>query len=62
MNKELSDVQAEFRKGRRTQDQIANILWIIEKAWEFQGNVLFCFIDYAKSFDYVGHNKLWKSF
>ena len=59
MNRELSDVQAGFRKGRETRDQIANIHWIIEKA-EFQKNIYFCFIDYAKAFDYVDHNKLWK--
>ena len=57
---EPPDVQAGFRKGRRTRDQIANIFWIIEKAREFQKNIYFCFIDYAKSFDYVDHNKLWK--
>ena len=60
MNRELSDVQAGFRKGRGTRDQIANIHWIIEKAREFQKNIYFCFIDYAKAFDSVGHNKLWK--
>ena len=54
------DVQAEFRKGRRTRDQIASICWIIEKAREFQKNIYFCFIDYAKAFDCVDHNKLWK--
>ena len=54
------DVQAGFRKGRGTRDQIANIRWIIEKAGEFQKNIYFCFIDYAKAFDYVDHNKLWK--
>ena len=53
-------VQAGFRKGRGTRDQIANIRWIIEKAREFQKNIYFCFIDYAKAFDYVDHNKLWK--
>ena len=58
MNHELPDVQAGFRKGRGTRDQIANILWIIEKARKFQKNT--CFIDYAKAFDYVDHNKLWK--
>ena len=58
MNHELPDVQAGFRKGRGTRDQIANILWIIEKAGEFQRN--FCFLDYAKAFDCVDHNKLWK--
>ena len=60
MNRELPDVQAGFRKGRRTRDQIANIQWIIEKAREFQKNIYFCFIDYAKAFDCVDHNKLWK--
>ena len=60
MNCELPDVQAGFRKGRRTRDQIANICWIIEKARDFQKNIDFCFIDYAKAFDYVDHNKLWK--
>ena len=60
MNHELPDVQARFRKGRGSRDQIANILWIIEKAWEFQRNIYFCFIDYAKAFDCVDHNKLWK--
>ena len=58
MNQELSDVQAGFRKGRGTRDQIANIHWIIKKAREFQKNIYFCFIDYAKAFDYVDHNKL----
>ena len=58
MNWELSDVQVGFRKGRGTRDQIANILWIIEKEREFQ-NIYFCFIEYAKAFDYVDHNKLW---
>ena len=57
---EISDVQAGFRKGRGTRDQIANIRQIIEKATEFQKNIYFCFIDYTKSFDYVDHNKLWK--
>ena len=57
---ELLDVQARFRKGRGTRDQIANICWIIEKAREFQKNIYFCFIDYAKAFDWVDHNKLWK--
>ena len=61
MNCELPDVQAGFRKGRRTRDQIANICWTIEKAREFQKNIYFCFIDYAKAFDYVDHNKLWKT-
>ena len=60
MNCELTDVQAEFRKGRGTRDQIANILWIIKKAREFQENIYFCFIDYAKAFDCVDHDKLWK--
>ena len=60
MNRELPDVQAGFRKGRGTRDQIGNIRWIIEKAREFQKNICFCFIDYAKAFDYVAHNKLWK--
>ena len=55
-----SGVQAGFRKGRGTRDQIANICWIIKKAREFQKNIYFCFIDYAKDFDYVDHNKLWK--
>ena len=62
MNCELPDVQAGLRKGRRTRDQIANILCIIEKAREFQKNIYFCFIDYAKAFDCVNHNKLWKIF
>ena len=57
---ELQDVQAGYRKGRRTRDQIANICWIIEKAREFQKNIYFCFIDYTKSIDCVDHNKLWK--
>ena len=60
MNHELPDVQAGFRKGRGTRDQIGNILWIIEKAREFQKNIYLCFIDYAKAFDYVDHNKVWK--
>ena len=60
MNRELPDVQAGFRKGRGTRDQIANIHWIIEKAREFQKNIYFCFIDYAKAFDCVDHKKLWK--
>ena len=60
VNRELSDVQAGFRKGRGTRDQIANILWIIEKAREFQKNIYFCFTDYAKAFDCVDHHKLWK--
>ena len=59
MNWELIDVQAGFRKGRGTRDQIASILWIMEKAREFQKNIYFCFIDYAKAFDCVDHNKLW---
>ena len=60
-NHELPDVQAGFRKGRRTRDQIANIHWMIEKAREFQKNTYFCFIDYAKAFDCVDHNKLANS-
>ena len=60
MNHELPDIQADFRKGRGTRDQIANILWIMEKAREFQKNIYFYFIDYAKAFDCVDHNKLWK--
>ena len=60
MNQELLNVQARFRKGRGTRDHIANIRWIIKKAREFQKNIYFCFIDYAKAFDYVNHNKLWK--
>ena len=60
MNRELSDVQAGFRKGGGTKDHIANIRWIIEKAREFQRNIYFCFIDYAKAFDCVDHNELWK--
>ena len=60
MNHELPDVQAGFREGKGTRDQIANIQWIIEKAREFQKNIYFCFIDYAKDFDCVDHNKLWK--
>ena len=59
-NHELPDVQAVFRKGRGTRDQTANILWIIDKAREFQKSIYFCFIDYAKAFDCVDHNKLWK--
>ena len=60
VNHELPDVQAAFRKGRGPRDQIANIHWIIEKAREFQNNIYFCFIDYAKAFDCVDHNKLWE--
>ena len=60
MNHELPDGQTGFRKGRGTRDQIANILWIMGKAREFQENIYFCFIDYAKTFDCVDHNKLWK--
>ena len=60
MNRELPDVQAGFRKGRGTRDQIANICWFVEKAREFQKNTYFCFIDYAKVFDCVDHSKLWK--
>ena len=60
MNRELPDVQAGFRKGRGTRYQIANIHWINEKTREFQKIIYFCFIDYAKAFDYVDHNKLWK--
>ena len=60
MNHELPDVKAGFRKGRGTRTQIANICWIIEKAREFQKDIYFCFIDYAKAFDCVDHNKLWK--
>ena len=61
VNRELPDVRAGFRKGRGTRDQIANICWIIEKAREFQKNIYFCFIDSAKPFDCVDHNKLWKT-
>ena len=60
VNRELLDVQAGFRKGRRTRHQIANIRWIMEIAREFQKIIYFCFIDYAKAFDCVDHNKLWK--
>ena len=60
MNRELPDAQAGFRKGRGTRDQIANIFWIIDKAREFEKNIYLCFIDYAKAFDCVDHNKLWK--
>ena len=59
VNRELPNIQAGFRKGRGTRDQIANICWIMEKAREFQKNIYFCFIDYAKAFDCVDHNKLW---
>ena len=61
VNHELPDVQAGFRRGRGTRDQIANICWIMEKAREFQKNIYFCFIDYDKAFDYVDHNKLENS-
>ena len=61
VNHELPDVQGRFRKGRGTRDQIANICWIIEKEREFQKSIYFCFIDYAKAFDCVDHNKLWKA-
>ena len=60
VNRELPDVKVGFRKGRGSRDQIANIPWIIEKARQFQKNIYFCFIDYAKAFDCVDHNKLWK--
>ena len=60
MNRELADVQAGFRKGRVTRDQIAHIHWIVEKSREFQKNIYFCFIDYASAFDCVDQNKLWK--
>ena len=60
MNHEVPDVQDGFRKDRVTRDQIANICWIIKKAMEFQKNIYFCFIDYAKAFDCVDHHKLWK--
>ena len=60
VNREIPDVQDGFRKGKGTRDQIANIHWIIEKAREIQKNIYFCFIDYAKAFDCVDHNKLWK--
>ena len=62
MNRELPDVQAGFRKGRGTRDQIANICWSFEKASKFQKNIYFCFVDYAKAFDCVDHHKLWKNF
>ena len=61
MNRELPDVQAGFRKDRGTRDQIGNTRWIIEKAREFKKNIYFCFIDHAKAFDCVDHNKLWKT-
>ena len=61
VNQELPDVQAAFRKGRETRDQIANVHWIMEKARKFQKNISLCFIDYAKAFDSVDHNKLWKA-
>ena len=61
VNRDLPDVQAGFRKGRGTRDQITNICWIMEKAREFQKNNYFCFTDYAKAFDCVDHNKLWKT-
>ena len=61
VNRELPNVQAGFRKSRGNRDQIANVHWIIEKAWEFQKNIYFCFIDYAKTFDCVDHNKLQNS-
>ena len=60
MNREFPDIQTDFRKGRGSRNQIANILWIIEKAREFQKNIYFSFIDYAKAFDCVDHNKVWK--
>ena len=60
LNQELPDIQAGFRKGRGTRDQIFNICWIMEKAKEFQENIDFCFIDYMRAFTYVNHNKLWK--
>ena len=62
MNQELPDVHAGFRKGRGTRDQIANIIWIREKAKEFQENIYFCFIDYAKALECMNHNKLWEIF
>ena len=61
VNQELPDVQAGFRKGRGTRDQIANICWIIEKVREFQKNIYLCFINYAKALDYVDHDQLWKA-
>ena len=60
VNQKLPDVQARFRKGRGTRDQIASIHWVIEKAREFQKNIYFCFVDYVKAFDYVDHDKLYK--
>ena len=60
VNQEIPDVQAGFRKGRETRDQIVNICWIIKKARDFQENIYFCFIDYSKAFDSVHHNKVWK--
>ena len=60
VNRELPDVQAAFKKGRGTRDQVANICWIFKKAREFQKNIYFCFIDFAKAFDCMDHNKLWK--
>ena len=62
VNQELPDIQAGFKKGKGTRDQMANICWIIEKAREFQKNIYFCLIDYAKAFDCMNHNKLWKMF
>ena len=61
VNCEIPDVQAGFREGRGTRDQISNICWIIKKAREFQKNIHFCFTDYAEAFDYVDHNKMWKT-
>ena len=61
MNRELPDIQAGFREGRGTRDQIANILWIIEKAGEFQKNIYFCFLDFTKAFDCMDYNRLWES-
>ena len=61
MNREISDVQAGFRKSKGTRDQVENIRWIIEKAREFQKNIYLCFIDYIKAFDWEDHNKLWKT-
>ena len=60
VNHDIPDIQARFRKGRGTRDQIANIRWIVEKAREFQKNIYFCFTDYANAFDYVDHNQLWE--